>query len=281
MAKRRWINWGGASGAESVNLSQATPVSGQSGVLGGIYETGHNRYQFVKLVDGAGADGDVVYRKAYTGVYEVTTTIGNASIYEVAGIITTTVTQNYYTNVKLGGTHNVKANGVFAAGMPVWPDTGSNRIVPGGIFSGALTDAGDAAGDVYNLTNPLTGKWIIDSVFVTTTTKSTAASTLDIGIAANATTLNDGLIDGLDVGTATVTDSSNFKDGGTNGKAAQIGAAGTVLTVSEASGNVDGLVGTIRGTFYPDGHPHPPSIGTAQGTISGGKVSVALDIPYW
>lgn len=250
------------------------------GRLGSIYETSSYGGQLCKVVDAAvGAAGDVLYHKNYAGAFEVTPTIGNSSPYEVAGVAGNAAAQNEWLFVQKKGLVSVKGNGTFADGYPVWPDTGSNRVVPAGKIAGNLA-AADTGGGVLSVANPCTGPWLVRSVFLTTTTKSTGACTVDVGVAANGTTLNDGLIDGLDVGTATVTRANNFANAGTNGKAAQQGAAGTSLTASVATGASAGLVGTYEATFEQIGYPNLPVIGVAQGALASGKVSVLLNLPY-
>lgn len=278
MAKKRFMNLGFGTDPDAINMSALPPQS--QGQIGGFYEQNEKRWQFYKHVDGAGAAGDVVYNKSYDGKFEATDTIANASIYEVAGVVTTTVTENYYTLLRKGGTFSTKANGVFAAGMNVWPDSGNVRVVPGGVFSGALA-AVDTGGGVFSVANPCTGAWMVTRVVVNRTTATSGVCTVDIGVhASSPTTLNDGLIDGLNANATAANGENNFANAGTNGKAQQWGPAGSYLNASVASGASAGLVGTYSGTFEMVGFPNPPSLGTAQGTISGGKVSVALDIPY-
>jgi hypothetical protein len=108
----------------------------------------------------------------------------------------------------------------------------------------ALEDTGVAAGDIASLANPEGVTLIVERVYVLTTTFSTGAATLDIGIAANGTTLSDNLIDGLAVGSATGL-FSNLKNPGSNGKADQLWTSGQFLTASEASGDATGLAGWL------------------------------------
>ena len=94
---------------------------------------------------------------------------------------------------------------------------------------------------------------LLHHVLLDVTTKSTGASTTDCGIAANATTLNDTLIDGADTGTAAALfDSSDGTDNGTNGvaKTRAVGATESV-TCSIASGASAGIVGNLY-IFYSD-----------------------------
>lgn len=258
----------------------------EPGKKGSIYETttsdGFYGAQLCQLVDAGGVAGDAVYHKTYGNSFVVTPTIGNSSTGELAGWLTTTVAANEWCWVQKRGVINAKANGVFADGTPVWVDSGNNRVIPAGVFSGSLGAAGAAAGDILGVANPCTGAWLVTSIFITTTTKSTGASTIDVGVAANSSTLNDGLIDGLDTGTAVVTNANNFANAGTNGKASQQGAAGTVLTGSEASGDTTGMVGTYFGTFIPLGvtNARLRVVGIAQAAVSGGKVMMFADLPY-
>lgn len=99
------------------------------------------------------------------------------------------------------------------------------------------------AGGVLAWQNPEAGPIIVTRLILDVTTKATGACTLDAGTAANGTTSNDGLLDGVDVGTAAGT-FDNLGNAGVNGRARQKLAAGQFVTVSQASGAVAGLVGT-------------------------------------
>jgi len=109
----------------------------------------------------------------------------------------------------------------------------------------------DTGGGVLAWQNPEAVSIIIDRIEFDVTTKSTAASTVDVGTTAtNATTSSDNLMDGLDVGTAAgVFD--NLGDAGTNGKAKQKLAAGKWVTASKASGACAGLVGYAYIHYHP------------------------------
>ena len=100
----------------------------------------------------------------------------------------------------------------------------------------------DAAGGVLALLNPEGVDLIITRFVVDVTTKSTGACTVDAGIAADATTSNDTLLDGLDVGTA-IGLFDNIENQGTNGVAAKKWPAAQYLNISKASGAAAGLVG--------------------------------------
>jgi hypothetical protein len=91
--------------------------------------------------------------------------------------------------------------------------------------------------------NPEGTPILVTRLILDVTTKPTGACTLDAGTAADGTTSNDGLLDGVDVGTAAgVFD--NLGNAGSNGRARQRLAAGSYVTVSQASGAVAGLVGS-------------------------------------
>lgn len=90
--------------------------------------------------------------------------------------------------------------------------------------------------------NPEAVAIIITRIVLDRTTKSTGASTMDIGTTAtSATTASDNLIDGVNSG-ATEGVEDNLNDAGTNGKARQKLASAKWVTFKEASGDVTGLV---------------------------------------
>ena len=113
-----------------------------------------------------------------------------------------------------------------------------------------LADTGAAAGDLAAIENPTGTAVVIVEAFVNLTTIATAAATVDIGVAANATTLSDDLIDGIDVNGALDVFSVG-KNGGTNGRQGQRWDATEYVTASEASGDTTGLVGTLT-VLYVD-----------------------------
>lgn len=107
----------------------------------------------------------------------------------------------------------------------------------------ALAAAGVTAGDVASVLNPEGVALIITRAILDITTGSSGASTLDVGVAANATTSADNLIDGRSGATAGAYD--NIEDGGTNGLACRVWGATEYVTVSEASGDVTGIAGEL------------------------------------
>lgn len=111
----------------------------------------------------------------------------------------------------------------------------------GGVAAVRLSDDG---------TLPASGRVVITRVILDVTTKASAACTVDVGIASDATTLNDTLMDGVDVGTAAgVFD--NIENKGANGKARQIATVGQYITASTASGAAAGMVGSIVVCYVP------------------------------
>lgn len=117
-----------------------------------------------------------------------------------------------------------------------------DRVVKVGVkaLSGAAIHAGVVAWQ-----NPEGADILISRVLLDRTTKSSGASTLDIGTTAvSATTASDNLIDGL---TASATEAleDNATDGGTNGKGKQKLASGKWVTIKEASGDATGLVANL------------------------------------
>lgn len=106
-----------------------------------------------------------------------------------------------------------------------------------------ITGAGGSTGVFASFANPFGYDVHVMACRLVITTQSTGASTLDIGVAANATTSNDGLIDGLSG--ATAGRYSNLSNAGTNGRSSQAWGTSQFLNVAEASGDVNGLVGYL------------------------------------
>jgi len=107
-----------------------------------------------------------------------------------------------------------------------------------------ISQAAAVATGVYrSLANPFGSDVLIKDITIRVTTASTGASTVDIGVGAAATTVNDGLIDGLSL--ATLGLYTNAEDAGTNGEQTMVWGANQFLNVAEASGDVAGVVGKI------------------------------------
>lgn len=97
------------------------------------------------------------------------------------------------------------------------------------------------AGGCAAIANPEGEDLIITGLALDVTTQSTGACTLDAGVAADATTSADNLIDGVSVAAAGVKNS--VKDAGTNGLSYKKWGATEYLTVTQATGAIAGLVG--------------------------------------
>lgn len=98
----------------------------------------------------------------------------------------------------------------------------------------------DTAGGILAMANPEGVDLIVTKLVLNVITVATAACTVDAGIAANATTSADNLIDGQDVNAATGAFGS---PSGTNGKPAVLWASNQYLTVSKVTGAAAGLAG--------------------------------------
>ncbi len=99
-------------------------------------------------------------------------------------------------------------------------------------------------GGAAALANPEGRTVYVTACLLNITTKTTAACTIDVGIAANGTTSADDLIDGLDANAAAGV-FSNLLNPGSNGKAGQPWGTTEYLTVSEKTGAIAGLVGEV------------------------------------
>ena len=106
----------------------------------------------------------------------------------------------------------------------------------------ALASA-DTAGGVVAVLNPFGVDVIVTDVVLNVTTAATATCTLNAGVAANATTTSDTLIDGVDVNTA-VGVFDNHANAGTNG-GSDLWESDEYITVSKATGSAAGLEGTV------------------------------------
>jgi hypothetical protein len=110
-----------------------------------------------------------------------------------------------------------------------------------GVIYADLSDA-DTAGGVLALENDTDYDFYVDLSYIKVTTASSAACTIDVGVAANGTTSDDTIIDGLDVNSATGT-FNNVDDAGTNGQVGTVWESGQFITASKASGAAAGLEG--------------------------------------
>lgn len=96
-----------------------------------------------------------------------------------------------------------------------------------------------ATGVFKSFANPAGRSILITKAMVEIVNAADAAATVDIGVAADETTVNDGLIDGLSVAATGLF--NNVEDPGTNGELTQRWGASQFLNVAEATGDVAGL----------------------------------------
>lgn len=112
-----------------------------------------------------------------------------------------------------------------------------------GAYKAALTaSTTTTGGDALSLLNPEGEDLIVTRCLIDVTTPATGAATADVGIGATATTSDDTLLDGVDIGTAAIL-ADNIENPGTNGKALVKWPADEYLTVSP-SASLAGLVGS-------------------------------------
>ncbi len=107
----------------------------------------------------------------------------------------------------------------------------------GSLTAATTTDGGDALG----LANPEGADLIITRFVLNITTAATGAANVDAGVAADATTSADDLLDGQDVGSAAVV-LDNIDDQGTNGQSVLHWDSDEYVTVTP-SATLAGLVG--------------------------------------
>lgn len=107
----------------------------------------------------------------------------------------------------------------------------------------AITAATFAGGEILGLANPEGEDLLITRFILNVTTPATGAANADAGIAADATTSDDGLLDGVDVGTAAAV-FDNFDDQGNNGQSVLAWGADEYLTITP-SASAAGFVGDV------------------------------------
>lgn len=107
-------------------------------------------------------------------------------------------------------------------------------------IQGSLT-ASDAAAGVFSVENSFGTSLVILRVVLLVTTGSSGSCHIDIGVAADAETSVEDLIDQLDVGDAGVFD--NLADPGSGGSAVLKWTSGAFVNASMAAGATAGLVG--------------------------------------
>ena len=107
------------------------------------------------------------------------------------------------------------------------------------LTASTTTNGGDALAQL----NPEGADLLITRLVLDVTTPATGSATADIGVGATATTSNDALLDGVNVGAAAIL-TDNVDGQGTNGKAVLRWASGAYLTVTP-SATLAGLVGNV------------------------------------
>lgn len=149
-----------------------------------------------------------------------------------------------YLNGAAGAGTNLQTLATQGAGKaPLWVST---PIVARVTLTGTASTSGGA---IASWTSGA-GAPIVDRVVIVTTTKSTGAANISVGVAANSTTSSSNLIDTLDVGTATVA-TDNINGAGASGKAVQYMSAPSSYVTVTGSASTAGLVGTMYITYYP------------------------------
>lgn len=113
------------------------------------------------------------------------------------------------------------------------------------VEQGAIT-ASDSAGGMFSWVNPWTVPVLITDFRLEVTTASTGACTVDAGIAANATTSDDSLIDGQDVNSAAGVFSASAPV-----RLDEAGGTADTVTVSVATGASAGIVGRAYIQYVP------------------------------
>lgn len=113
------------------------------------------------------------------------------------------------------------------------------RIIKGALVAITAT----TGGGLLSVINPTGKTCMIERMIVDITTPVTAATTADIGVAANGTTSSDTLIDACALNAATTKD--NTVNGGTNGKGAAKWTSGQYVTGTTSAALTTGFVGTF------------------------------------
>lgn len=118
------------------------------------------------------------------------------------------------------------------------------------IRAGAIAvTASTTSGQVLAWANPEGQSILVLGLFLDITTASSGACTLDIGVAADAVTSNDSLIDGASAAAAGVLNSAS--NAGTNGRMSRKVTSSQYVTFSVASGDANGLVADAYIEYIP------------------------------
>lgn len=126
----------------------------------------------------------------------------------------------------------------------------SSKVFVGSNIERVALVASDAAGGMLAWANPYGSSIIVTRVLVDLVTASAGVCTVDVGVAANATTLSDTAIDGLNINAAAGL-FDNVENQGTNGKSALKMTSTQYLTASMASGAAAGAAGYFYIEWVP------------------------------
>lgn len=110
-------------------------------------------------------------------------------------------------------------------------------------------NAVDTGGGLFAFQNPHSSAIFVSRVILNVTTEATSGCTADIGVAADATTLSDTLMDAVNVGAAVI-NADNIQNSGSSGHAVgrkvdAKGGSNDYITGSVASGASSGIVGQV------------------------------------
>lgn len=148
---------------------------------------------------------------------------------------------------------NLATKGKVLAGEMAITDTSSDAGI-GGIVprvSKVTMTAATGAGGALAWSNPTGQRIIVSKIDIDITTASGSTTTIDVGVAANATTSNDTLIDGKSTAATGVINSVG--DAGTNG----VGAV-AVTSSQFITGSITGTIGSFAGVAYITYYPTAP-----------------------
>jgi len=138
-------------------------------------------------------------------------------------------------------TEGITSAGTVTAADLAMPSTGTKRPIK--VKKVALAAVGTAGG-VFAFTPGVAG--YVHLVVLNITTLTSAACTVDVGVATDETTLSDSLIDGANVAASTGVSSgifTNIANAGSNGKTIKLFTSTQAITGSVASGAATAIAG--------------------------------------
>lgn len=137
-------------------------------------------------------------------------------------------------------TQLINTNTVFVD-LNAYHTNGGNTIT----ISAAISASGTGGGGAFSIVNPFGELALLKSVVMNITTGTTSSQTLDIGVAANASTSSDTIMDGV---ASTAAIYTGITDPGTSG-AGERGIASSQVLTGSPSAALTNAVGTVRATF--------------------------------